>query len=368
MTHADESELSFDGDEPWADGGNAEIFAVRWQRRQYFYKRYLPYLRTAVAEHALDRMLAWRTGLPSADQQRLDRCCAWPLVIIRAGDELRGVLVQPAPDAFMTWSGTRRKARSLSGLRLFTEDVSEEEADAYVPEVLAALGHTAQVIRWLHGHDVIVNDVQPENVLVDDEATRIFLVDCDSMVSRHWGGAVAPPTAPDYINGVVTDDPSPSVDLAKLAWCTFLLLLRDFAPRGVDDWVAGTMRRYLTGSTVTLLTEAIDNRVSAPRWDTFWNERAEHWITLGRSGVLVTDAGMRQVTTTVPQQRTEPTAEPRTAPLNAPTAGRAEAPRPRREPVAPPPGHPSWALVVAGAILLLIVIGVLIFITNGGTA
>lgn len=359
MTYADESELEFDDGEPWATGGNAEIFAVRWRRRPYYYKRYLPELRAAVAVAALERMITWRIELPGAEQQRLDGCCAWPRIIVRAGTALCGILVPPAPDTFMTRLGDRRKARSLSGLRLFASNVAEHEVDAHVPEVLAALGHTVQVIRWLHGHDVIVNDVQPENVLVDEGATRVFLVDCDSMVSRHWGGAVAPPTAPEYINGVVTGDPSPSVDLAKLAWCTFLLLLRDFAPRGVDDWVAGAMRRYLTGSTVTLLTEAIGNRVSEPRWDTFWSERAGHWITLGRSGVLVTDAGMRQVTTVAPRQRAEVRTEVRTEPRTVPNFVPAEAPAPQ--------GFP-WARVASYVIPVLIVIGVLILILNGGDA
>ncbi|TDC48821.1 hypothetical protein E1258_27715, partial [Micromonospora sp. KC207] len=197
-------------------GGNAVLDWHRHRGHDQLYKRFRPEHRDLIDEGALLRLIRWRWELPAPDRDRLDQLAAWPRYAVRAGGRLTGVLVPPAADRFFT----RRRDGRLTPRPLHGLLGAAGRPGAPTAVRLAVLGRLIRAVRWLHGRDVVVNDLQPENVLytLDGPGPAVHLVDCDSMTSeRHWG-RVAPVTAPDLMAEVVPANVEPTVatDLTKL--------------------------------------------------------------------------------------------------------------------------------------------------------
>ncbi len=295
----DESELDI-AHAPATSGGNADILRCTWRGRAYIYKRFMPEFVATLDRTALTRMVRWRRTMEPATRRRLDRVAAWPLSVVRRGD-VTGVLIEVAPPHFLLPDGNdgRIVARTLSKLPLLEADLRDEQAPQAVPAVLGALGSAALVLMWLHDLKVVVNDVQPDNVLTDVHGGRVYLVDCDSMMHPAWG-AVAPSSAPAYLNDVLPHPPGAAVDLAKLAWCAYFLLLRDFSPRSLGPDLQRAVARFMPSATARLLALAATTVDDAPVWRRFWSERANLWITANRAGTMVTDDGIQTVTGPAP--------------------------------------------------------------------
>jgi hypothetical protein len=372
MTAIDERVLKL-ADAGRSSGGNAEIIPCTFNGGSYVYKRFKPRHLKLVDDTALHRITEWRDALPEETRRHLDEICAWPRRVVRRSGAVTGLLLPLAPAPFMIRRGERLEARSVARLTLLGADLELKEGDdvaveAAVPAALAAFGRTAQVVLWLHRLGVTVNDVQPENILVDEGGAAIYLVDCDSMMSTYWG-AVAPATAPGYINEVLEGDPSPGLDLAKLAWCVHLVLLRDFSLRSIGPATDEAMTRYLPAATVRALGKAVDDTSADPRWTVFWQERSESWLSSAARGMLITDGGWRQVAPDRAgeakddfdwlDEQPEGVVLPPSAPQPSPTRV--------REKAAPPPEKKASAVryaAIAVLLLLLIVVGVVLLVPH----
>jgi hypothetical protein len=274
-------------------GGNAKLIECMVNRERWLFKEFNERYRTQVDDRALTRMVEWRLSLTPSERAELDRMCAWPRAVVRRGGKVVGVLLPIAPTRFMrsqVVDGERKQSpRSLARLRLLDADLAAHEVDANVPEALACVGLTAHAILWLHEHGVVANDVQPENILVDELCTQVYLVDCDSMIGQGWG-KVAPTAAPPYLHEVITAEPGPAVDMAKLAWCLIFILTRDFSLQGLGPEIRTELCRYMNSSTADLILRAA--RIEhGPTWIEFWRQRADLWVRACAAGSLVTDAG-----------------------------------------------------------------------------
>lgn len=275
---------------PLAAGGTAEILQCTVAGRPMLYKRYKRDYLPKVEIGALDKLVQWRDGLARGTRQQLDERCAWPTATVHRHGLTVGFLMPATPPGFAV--GTQ-PARTVSKLRRSDPDLPPTEVLPATVEALAAFGLHTQTMLWLHDLGVVVNDVQPLNVLVSADGVRVYLVDCDAMLGP-WG-QVGPPAAPVYFNELIRDPPSPEVDLAKLAWCMFFILLDDFSLRRLGRDVQQQALRYLPKGTVDLLvrTAACDTDVTRLRH--LWAEQASSWISCARGGVLILDDGWHQV-------------------------------------------------------------------------
>ncbi|WBB93381.1 hypothetical protein [Verrucosispora sp. WMMC514] len=283
---------------PIAAGGTAEILPCELDGRAMLYKRYRTQYLASLNTAALDRLVEWRSMLTDDDRRQLDEWCAWPIAVVYRSSAASGLLMPRTPPGLTTGG---QPARTLSDLRRLDPDLPHSELQAATVEALTAFGHIAKVMLWLHRYDVVVNDVQPLNVLVSPDHHRIYLVDCDAMIGM-WG-RVGPPAAPVYFNELISDPPGPASDLAKLAWCIFFVLLDDFALRGLGPDVQRNATQYLQKSTVELLVRSATRRDDVARLQPLWQERASAWITAGESGMLILDTGWFHVTAEQPALR-----------------------------------------------------------------
>jgi hypothetical protein len=222
------------------EGGNARLYFCRYAGEPYLFKDFRPEHRAEVDGPALFRLVDWRTALPPAERGELDRFAAWPRHVVGSGDLIEGVLIPFAEERFLAVAGP-----ALLGPRGLTElDGAEEPGLPAPPATVVVLGRLITAVRRLHRHGILINDLQPENVLCAPAGPDlgVYLVDCDSMISgRHWG-RVAAPTAPDLMNEVQPTQaiPTPRTDLVKLKWTIVRVLLEvpNQVGLGTDDRAA----------------------------------------------------------------------------------------------------------------------------------
>jgi hypothetical protein len=256
-------------------GGNAVLHSCRHAGREYLFKRFTREHLGDVDDDALLRLVRWRIDLPAADRAQLDEITAWPRYAVRLGDRLIGVLIPAAEVRFL--------ARSRNGTQVPRGLVELPGAgqDGRVPESsFAVLGRLIAAVRWLHRHNVVVNDLQPDNVLcaVAGPTGGVYLVDCDSMISmRHWG-RVAVPAAPDLMDEVQPTRQIPTVgtDLSKLMWVIARILLE--APNQVG---LGPRDRALLAAAVPVETrDLLLGLLDQPEHAASWDRLAELWCGL----------------------------------------------------------------------------------------
>jgi hypothetical protein len=369
----EESELIID-DELVAAGGTADILRCTWPGGTGLYKRYKTDFLSKIDEVALTRLVRWRLGLAQDTRRKLDRSCAWPIASVVRDGRTVGVLMPRTPAGLATSSpgAGDHRCRTLSDLRRLQPDLPADQIRPAIAETLTAFGLTVQVVLWLHEQGVVVNDVQPLNVLINLDIPQVYLVDCDAMVGP-WG-QVGPPAAPVYFNEIIKDPPGPAVDLAKVAWCMFFTLLDDFSLRQLGPEVQEQIERYSPHTTVDLLVRTASGREDVSRLREPWSERASQWISCGANEVLITDDGWHPVSAKLPlppprrsaelpptvpwrgrQEGTTRTAAPPTVPLQV---GRARPPdiRPGQRPARRWPNRrlAIGALVLVGVILAMV--------------
>lgn len=270
-------------------GGNATLTPC--DDGTTLFKEFADAFRTNVDSDALARLVSWRQDLSESDRDELDGFTAWPRSVVRDGETASGLIIPKAPMAFMLdgWSAPAPAARTLATLVR-----PGGGAPPPVPRILGTIGLVVGKMLWLHRHGVIVNDVQPENILVNEDGSRVFLVDCDAMAGASWG-SVAGPAAPEYLRDVLADpfDQSPGTDFAKLAWCLIFLTLDDFAIRTLGDHELARLHNFLPRSTVDLVLAGRDPGNHSPHRIRDWQAAASMWIRAARYDLVLTDRGLR---------------------------------------------------------------------------
>lgn len=247
-------------------GGNAVLTFCTYRGTPYLFKRFTQEHRAQVDEHALLRLIRWRAGLAPDERAGLDAVAAWPRYLVRLGARVDGVLVPPAPPGFFAMS--RSHMRTPRGL---TELDGAAPGSPAPSGTIAVLGHLITVVRDLHERGVVVNDLQPDNVLCAPEppSPGVYLVDCDSMVSgQHWG-QVAAPAAPDLMNEVqpTSQHPTIATDLHKLMWTVVRVLLEEPTQVGLGPSDRALLAAAVPPDSAGLLIHLLGSPGDAVAWD-----------------------------------------------------------------------------------------------------
>jgi hypothetical protein len=273
----------------WGDAGNSVPWDCTFDGRRYVFKEYSDEFRADARQDALGRLIGWRTGLPDATRQHLDRIAAWPVYRVRDRGILQGVLLPRAPDAFFQ---PRRRdevmhPRTLAYLRRFTTgDNVVQGATSAVKH--RALGLTAEALLWFHRQGVTVNDVRESNVLCSRDGDAVYYVDCDVMMGS-WG-SVGPGAAPEYLAELVpqSNQPTPQTDLARLAWVAICLLLDDFSVRAISR---ERLTKVTDPTTAELLYQTSQmTTIDQSAWHRFVHRTVDRWTAqVPVQGAIVAD-------------------------------------------------------------------------------
>ena len=275
-------------------GGNATLTICDGPDGSALFKEFADAFRDHLDADALTSLVAWRLGLSDEDRRELDTFAAWPRLVIRDGPVTAGLVIPVAPSTFLLdeTTATAPTARTLASL--VRPGVDTGTAVMPIPRVLGAVGLVVRAMLWLHRRDVVVNDVQPDNILISEDGGRVYLVDCDAMASPAWG-SVAGPAAPEYLREVLADpdDQSPGTDFAKLAWCLIFLVLDDFSIRTLGDDELRRLRDFMPQSAVDLVLASRDPGNYQPNRVRDWQAVASIWIRAARHNLVLTDRGLR---------------------------------------------------------------------------
>jgi hypothetical protein len=341
-------------------GGNATLTRCRYRGDEVLYKEFRPEYLAEVDEPALRALVTWRWDLPAATRDRLDELAAWPRNLVRGGDgAVCGLLMPVAAHRFFRPRHTgERTPRTFYDLL-----ASRRSAAAPLPQKLTACAHLVRAVLWLHDLGVVVDDLQPDNVLCATTG-GVYLVDCDSMVSPGGWGQVARPVAPHIMSDVVAPGtaPAPDTDLVKLTWVLLWVLLDRFGLVRVGGDEHARLRAEISPETADLLFGALTTR-PAPE---VWRRAADGWLELA-SGLGSPPTG-------------PPTGPPAQARPDGPAPAAARTPwlptdlayRPAPAPVLFPPRYGRRSgrrmrpgLAAALMTVLVVVVGVLIMAVEG---
>jgi hypothetical protein len=266
------------GDTVIENGGNAHLRRCRYQGGDFLLKQFTPEYLRVVDESALAALVGWRDGLPALLRAELDQLAAWPRAVVRHDGALCGVLIPFAGDAFLRRDSLgRRTPRSVYDL-----GASRTRRAANLDEKLRTLGHCVAALLWMHRHGVVVNDVQPGNLLCAKNGDAVYVVDCDSTMSPAWG-QVAPLAAPQVMTDGLVDTGAVDVatDLAKMA----LIAVRALLDEGGLIAVGAVEHERLTvlvgeAAAQTLVTSL---EQGAPD-ELGWARLARSWAATGHAG------------------------------------------------------------------------------------
>ncbi len=219
------------------------------------YKAYSEKMLGKLNAASLDALICWRQELSPADRKFLDAFCAFPQFIVLDGDRVTGILMDEAPNAFFrpVPGQDRRQPRHAEELgRPYRRD---ERPGLYYfppPQKAALLGVLLERLIWLHGHQVVVSDLHPRNMLVTSDLSMrdIYLLDCDSF----WLGDLHafPPHAPEMWRVGDGATATRATDLAKFAMVTDRVVKENFSnPEFSDE----SLLRLLPSQHVRLLRQ-----------------------------------------------------------------------------------------------------------------
>jgi hypothetical protein len=255
-------------------GGNAHLSRIRYVGEEFLYKRFRDEYLLDVDERALRALVAWRGDLPAATRDRLDELAAWPRHLVRGGDgAVCGLLMPVAAHRFF-----RPRRDGGRTPRTFYDLLAAHRSAAAPPaQKLTACAHLVRAVLWLHDLGVVVDDLQPDNILCATTGV-VYLVDCDSMVSPRDWGRVARPVAPQIMSDVVTPDrpAGPDTDLHKLAGVLLWVLLDDAGVVRAGPAEHARLAATVSPEVADLLVGALD---VAPAPDV-WRRAADHWLEL----------------------------------------------------------------------------------------
>ena len=185
VTRVEESGLFLAAHRTSFRGGTSELIRCpSLDGHPLLYKKYRDDVLGSIDESSLESLIEFPLHLAPGELDRLHLEMAWPTRIVEANGELKGVLLPEAPSDFFESgnASTRRLGR-----------LARPHGDEHyfeLPQKLARLGRLVSLVAWLHEHDIVVGDLQPNNILISAPGSvpAIFLVDCDSMsYNGKWG-------------------------------------------------------------------------------------------------------------------------------------------------------------------------------------
>lgn len=251
-------------------GGSAILEPVRYRDGAYLFKRYIDPFREQARVEELERLVAWQPA-GDVDRARLRGFSAWPRHTVWAGGSFLGVLTPVAHPVFRAWQPARRIERP----RTLAELMSGDRIDA--ADQRNAFSHLIEAVLWFHDRGVVINDLQPQNVLVDRHGGAVLLVDCDSTTGDHWG-LVLDVMAPENVQVQVPDFATPNrrTDLARLAWMIINATI-GMAIVGVSRENHAALTGSVSGRFADFLCTVIRTGRQSPADRHTWREMADAW-------------------------------------------------------------------------------------------
>ncbi|MFG3587897.1 hypothetical protein [Streptomyces sp. NPDC047990] len=219
------------------------------------YKEYKPKALSELRVDALERMVAFLPGQPTAVGEWMARNTAWPAALVTEGQSVRGFLMRQIPDEyFLTLPSGHRKTAGFEFLLNSLNYVRRTVGEVSPKQMLGLLLALADTLQRLHDLDVVAGDLSPKNLLFTLGGPRplCFLIDCDAMgLAGHW--ALQPVETPGWqlpAGEAVGTQPGDTYKFALLAVRLFLHEqhgqdagpLRDVAPQ-VGELAERTLAR-----------------------------------------------------------------------------------------------------------------------------
>lgn len=251
----------------------------------------------------LYHLYAWRRDLDSRERAELDSIGAFPLASVWIDERFSGVLIHPAPQRYMRLD--RRGASTVVTadlLALRTERSAQLGVPHFPPpQKLAIVGKLIANLEFLHRHDLVVGDLQPQNLLVSTEpgAVDSYLIDCDSM----WlhGRHALPPHDPPHWRVPGVRAFSPQSDLHKALLLGARALWEDVSYYDPDSPSfsgadAEHFRQFMFSDHVKVFEQVLGG--AEPATDTAIHSAARVWRSLVRENgkmYVSTDDSVRKV-------------------------------------------------------------------------
>ena len=233
----------------------------------------------------LDRLVAWRNELTAHERNFLDSYCAWPLVTVTDAGQTIGFLMRSAPPPF--WVDMLGQEHTLE-LQHLIHAATSEKLGIPMPspqQRLALVKGLAEILAFLHDHNIIYGDVSEKNVLwTIQNFPRIFLIDCDNArpadLARSDAG-VAMARNPSWRDPDLPEDGLPDTNSDRYALAVFCY--RVFygyypSPRGVTASLEDDRTRVLlphSAPNLPQLERHLTSGLGAPAY----RPTAANWIS-----------------------------------------------------------------------------------------
>ena len=144
----------------------------------FYYKEYIEPQRHAVR---LRRLIEWRDHLPQNCREVLDARSAWPLKAVTVNGDLRGFLMNPAPEVF--WADMRGERHTLE-LQHLIHVKTARPLGITLPsraQRLDLLADLARLLDLMHQHCIVYGDISEKNILwTVRETPQVYVIDCDN--------------------------------------------------------------------------------------------------------------------------------------------------------------------------------------------
>ncbi|MEU7056800.1 hypothetical protein [Streptomyces sp. NPDC046197] len=176
------------------DGGQGRVWEVekRLINKTWpvAFKEYKPQVRGQLRVDALERMVAFLPGRPTATGEWLARNTAWPAALVTERGDVCGFLMRQIPDDFfLTVPSGERKARGFEFLLNPQDFVARTVGEVSPRQTFGLLLALADTLERMHALGVVAGDLSPKNLLFSLSGQRpgCFLIDCDAMgVGGDW--------------------------------------------------------------------------------------------------------------------------------------------------------------------------------------
>lgn len=161
-----------------AQGGSARVFTVLGERKSLLYKKY--HERHGGAD--LDRLVEVYAGLDDATASSVRERLAWPVAVVRDGEDVVGALVVRAGPAFrVTLPDGRTRVRDLNFLLYEKRAERLGVRRATDRQKVELLDRLVAVLSWLDDRGFVHEDLAAHNVLWALDPPSVFVLDCDSL-------------------------------------------------------------------------------------------------------------------------------------------------------------------------------------------
>jgi serine/threonine protein kinase len=343
---------------PLGSGGQGDVYRAPRAHINFAssaaFKEYKAIFRSQVDFGALEAMSSFLAGQTFAEGSRIVERVAWPISLVADQGRPVGFLMPEVPDSFAVTlqlpSGAKKRDLAQfqhllnPGAYLARRGIAISERDRYL-----LLAHLAESLALLHGHDVVVGDLSPKNVLFSlDPTPRCFFVDADAM---RLAGRSALPQAetPDWEIRTVSSEElaTKASDSYKLGLFVLRLLAGDQATRDpgvLPQQVPADVRNLLVRSLSVTPTD----RPTPSAWVALLRTAAA-----GASTALPVLGQPRSPQVTTPQPRPAPRPVPPAVVVRAAQPAYIRSPGPSTS-TAPDKGLPWGKLAGAGVAVVIV--------------